>query len=261
MKHLHFGAGSLGLGLICPLSAKAGNDVFVFNRRSEKEKNVILSQSHRYKLRRHNSTETEEVKISGFLDYNQIDDFLHYLREESEPILITTALKEYGLNDSLSEIHKILSGVSAKKYLIACENSISSDELFSMVQERFPEIAHEENNIQVVNSVVDRICNKIKIDRQQNIVLPVEDFGRWYIEGQHDDLNALFSTFLNDNCMAVTCHDIDLQKQRKKIMVNAVHQSIALLTHYRGMTRSGTETRVKEFMLPSVLASEVFVMA
>ena len=29
----------------------------------------------------------------------------------------------------------------------------------------------------------------------------------------------------------------------------------------RGMTRSGTETRVKEFMLPSVLASEVFVMA
>ena len=28
-----------------------------------------------------------------------------------------------------------------------------------------------------------------------------------------------------------------------------------------GMTRSGTETRVKEFMLPSVLASEVFVMA
>src|SRR5438094_6971435 len=90
--HIHFGAGQLGLGLIVPLSKKAGNKIMVLNPTGNKKRESIyklLNKTKKYII----EPDKEQITIDGFHLFSEHvkDKFLQGTLTNSSVKLITTA--------------------------------------------------------------------------------------------------------------------------------------------------------------------------
>lgn len=243
---IHFGSGSLGLGLVLSEFSKSpSTQIFLANRESSDEnairRNSVLKERKHFYIR--NSGFDSVIPISDFVSFNDTKQ-LNKLVLTDEIVFLTTALKG-GLEHCIPLIGDLvyaraISSIDFPLVVIACENAISSTELkekiILYIKLTYNEQFSLRDNIFFLDSVVDRICNTPFIEKG-NIIVTTETYATWIICIQplcasdalkyKNDILKILSQLNN----VTTTDKIDFYIRRKKWIVNGVHQLIALYAH------------------------------
>ncbi len=242
---LQLGTGALGLGLIVPkFSAPDNTTVYLANRNNEssESKNNLLNAKRHYYLR--TVGYDTAIRFAEFIYFNEIGR-LTSIACEDKPVLLTTALKEYGVKNSLQLISRLIharntSGISKPLVFIACENAISSNSIkqgvVEILQEEYGTQYKLNENIIFVDCVVDRICNVPFVDSKDNVICKAEEYLSWTIDSR--PLECESCTEIVSILKAIDgielVSDLDFYIRRKKWLVNSIHQIIALYSHATG---------------------------
>jgi len=239
---MHFGAGALGLGLVCPsISVGANIPSYVINRRSLSDKrNELLKRNSAYRIVQSDKREMP-VPLEEFLFLPEDSEKVKDLVRSQNTIILTTALKKSGLLESIDFITSIIAErvnahTGEPMYILACENAVDTLWLKAQIISRLPadlSFRLDSSALHFARCVVDRICNKpTVIDGQVTVVC--EPFSRWYIErigGVTGQLENLLGT--PEVAFVDTLDDII---KLKKWVINALHLNIAICAHYHGYT-------------------------
>jgi mannitol-1-phosphate/altronate dehydrogenase len=239
-NHVHVGAGSLGLGLICWATKPLGLNVTLLNRSSENDnRNNLIKSSRQFIVKYPDETfETVAVDDFLFLDSDQVVKIIC----DPATVLLTTALKEYGLRAVGSRLGALLKARAARHpaaplFFIACENACTSRVALNLIIEQLApaDRAAIEAIIHPLDCVVDRICNKPVIENGIVTVL-CEQFARWYIETPSDlfDLKGYFHPTGSEAIVLVP--SVENYIVRKRWVVNALHLSVALAALWEGQS-------------------------
>lgn len=187
MKHLHFGAGRLGLGLVATMAHEAGLTTIIYNREttaskaksgdeiSPKRRNELLSQKPRFVSSTLDPIKPNATKISfkEFRTYNSEsspDEFAQPL-STNEPWLVTASLIAPEAYDFPAAVvaeaakARMEMGIAAPIYLMAFENEFKTDLFEAKVKEaterNHPEIDQAALPVVGVNIMADRICTSL----------------------------------------------------------------------------------------------------
>lgn len=242
--HIHLGAGSLGLGFVAHLTAKAGFKVILANRSGDAgslKKTNAIKENRSYLLHIWGQTQREETVQVDTLLFTDTEEHLLYQRVcDPSTVLLTTALKD-GLHDSVSLIRamiqaRVTASIKSPLFIIACENIVDSNKLMSLVKNT-PGIKNSQRRdfdkgIKFVPCVVDRICSKVVYDDDLDSVrVNVEPYARWVIERTEgiEILEEQFMSLVERNLVEFV-PDIRPYKMRKLWLVNGPHLVAAILS-------------------------------
>ncbi|WP_306565367.1 hypothetical protein [Flavobacterium lindanitolerans] len=250
VKVIHFGCGSLGMGLVVPfLSYLPKFNIYLSNRRHEdsalNHRNLLLREQKAYQLKQAEKIET--VNFTDFFYFDEIEKLKELVTEDTA-LIITTALKETGVDANIGLFSDLLktrieSGISKPVLFLACENAIDSETVKNKIK------LHLQNNfksdfefpLQIIfcNCVVDKMCNSPRLSQNQVLVeaeyydlwvideLPIER-AIYYAGSKLDDLGFIVKELKG----YVTFTDmINYYVRRKKWIINSLHQTIALYAH------------------------------
>lgn len=249
-KVIHFGCGALGLGLSVPILKDLPNrEIFLANRRNpnpeDNAKNEILRSQKSYNLICGDNT-----AVIDFTDFIYFDEFnkLEQLFLEDDFLFITTALKETGIKANLPLFSSLISLRNKSKIrkpliFLACENAISSTDIEKLIKDHLKidhKSAFQNPEILFMDCVVDRMCNSPLI-KNNAINVVVEDYCSWIVNPAnikrklaYNDPNyvSLLGQInqLSDDLEMI--YNIQFFVRRKKWIINAMHQMIALYAHY-----------------------------
>lgn len=261
MRHIHFGAGHFGLGFATWLFWKAGVPTTLVNRLSiaesvaapdtvsSRRRNELLKQRHSYAVS-YNSplAETAEilqyVSIKEFLEYNPNNPDLklldkHFLSDE--PLCLTFslgALSNYSVPSLLIRnclTKRNIARIADPVYLMAFENNIATTDVstnyFGGLEQR-----SDASGIVPLNVSVDRICSMMNESRGRRPILEVacEPYAELVIE-DHPLTGPLKSAFKSVEDIVRFSSTIEIEKNRKRWIVNGSHALIALTSAYFGI--------------------------
>jgi mannitol-1-phosphate/altronate dehydrogenase len=179
VRHLHFGAGKLGLGLVGSLSQNLALDFTLANRGLEdtnglSDQNLLIARNACYDVEYY-SGERETIAVSRFFNFSDPADraALIDLISDHETKLVTISLG--GKHGTISDVlAKGLIARSAKRaekvYVLACENGVTSRELRESVLQHTAEPSQIDASAEFVPCVVDRVCDAIKTSSDRVVV-------------------------------------------------------------------------------------------
>jgi len=239
-RHLHLGAGPLGLGLVAFATSRAGFDVVLASRRGDPDsagRAATLRQNNSYlvsSITRENPSLTanaELVDVERYLFTGPAEDWNEILEEVRRPetILVTTALTTKGLEDCVPMLSQLLQArvqaTDSPLFIIPCENQTG---------ERYAELTREvlPTNIVFLAAVVDRVCMRLahdSLDGRLHVVVPVEPFADWIIErktGFTEPLEQILAPLVPG--LVRFSPDIQQEHVRKLWFVNGVHTLVAI---------------------------------
>lgn len=268
---IHFGSGALGLGLVVPEFCSLNNvDIHIVNRINgsvqSQERNRILKKKKHYVLRTLGFDCF--LKFKSFIEADD-DKTLNSIINQERVTFVTTALKEYGIDEMLPTLSELLhqrnaSDVKCPLVFIACENAITSTAIEVKIREflrkKFGDDYKLSENIIFLDCVVDKICNKPMID-DVNVILRAEEYCSWVISDKNikklnNDLHIEYirNTLSTINVVSLV-EDLDFYIRRKKWLVNSTHQLIALLAFSNNYYSVETfvESETGSFMLNGIL--------
>lgn len=226
-QHVHLGAGALGLGLICPTVAAADGVSTILNRDSPQAADRLgaIAAAGGYYVHLYGEDEPTFVAVPQVATYAQAD--VAAIASDHHELLLTTALRRQGLDESIDFIREILEARgNMLTVVIACENQVDSHYLRDRLQERgFTPPA----SVTFIRSVVDRICIR-PVLRDGVVEVACERFGRISVE-RSGLLSPLISGLVKRKVIEEV-EDFDFAADRKKWLVNAPHLLMVLLAHY-----------------------------
>ncbi|GAB2882788.1 hypothetical protein GCM10027074_59050 [Streptomyces deserti] len=228
MKHLHMGAGGLGLGLVVALTAKLrGTDAFVLQRDGHK---LDALRDKRFYFRDVKpGGESQQVDISGALSLEQAEE-IRVLITQPGPVLLTTALTENGLEGQVERIRDLLServsaGHPEPLYVIACENIVGR--FYQKLEQ-----GHFGENIHFLPCVVDRLCNNSSVEHG-SVRVETEEYGSWVIERRTpwtEELERILAPAIANISFV---DDLESEARKKRWLVNGPHFALGLMAHRR----------------------------
>ena len=275
MLHIHFGAGRLGLGLVCPAFRKDEHEIFLLNRANSGSKatgNTSLGAERRNELLRDGAAKRYFIEKPGGLPEDRTavtyDDFITYddenLAREVEKIVKHSnqaaigvvvsasilAIENYGpVIETLNLLAKTREKGReiGKIYFVACENTLSAPAVFQD-NTVAPLICNEAfKHVTCVHALVDRMCvglEEIESDDGPAVLVRAEDYGSLKLELKHgdDDLVEL----CRGSKVEFSRH-VDTEKQIKSWLLNGTHWLIALEAFQE--TRGDQNMKLNEFLL------------
>lgn len=240
MRHVHLGAGALGLGLITQLTAADGVDVSVVQRSGEGSTERLTSLAeHRgyWRVIASNNLpvdrwQSSRVPISRVFALESEDEVK---REICNPDchLLTISLGEGGLEAQVPLISSILQERAAQNFgshlcVIACENTVG-EEYSKLSRQRLTEV-------EFVPCLVDRMCSSPSIAPDGLVRVETEDFGSWVIQrvsGATDFIEA----YLSDIEAIEFVDDLPLRRKQKRWLMNAPHLTVGIFAWNAGSPR------------------------
>jgi hypothetical protein len=261
MRHIHFGAGHFGLGFATWLFWKAGVPTTLVNRLStndsvtapdtvsSRRRNELLKDRRRYAVSYNSPTaKTAEilqyVSISEFLEYDPNSPNLALLNDHflsDEPLCLTMSLSALDNYKTPSDLilsclaKRNIAGITHPVYLMAFENNIATTEVatkfFGGSQQR-----KDASGIVPLNVSVDRVCSMMNESKGRRPFLEVacEPYAELVIE-EHPLIGSLKSALETVKDFVRFSSNIDIEKNKKRWIVNGSHALIALTAAYFGI--------------------------
>lgn len=231
MQHLHFGAGGLGLGLITQLTGTQPSkvQVTVVNRTGKRLSALQRDGFYHWHLIPEGSPPRKKVSIHAALDFEDADAISAVVAKE-EPILITTALTEAGLEKRVDYIRQLLRGrANARQvehvYVVPCENTVGQG-YRQLESEDFGPTVH------FLPCMVDRICGQPGFTKGGEVCVKTEAYASWAIGQDHPHTLSLESAIKIPGVQFVD--DLDHHEQKKRWLVNGPHFALGLLAWDQG---------------------------
>ncbi|BFT30556.1 mannitol-1-phosphate 5-dehydrogenase [Alteromonas sp. D210916BOD_24] len=247
-KHLHIGAGALGLGLVGFISKFVGFELAIANRPGksfydvlDKNLSFTLQETRLPNATAGKSSNKQDIAFDHFffLKNNEPSVAMRQYFLDPNTVLLTSALKNTGIDALLDTLvalvrERLASKITTKVFLIAAENAVSSKDLHKLVRGKLGSALEQgmmDQLIIPIDCVVDRICNKPSISNN-NLIVKCEYYIDWIIEDDPEFTDILTQLNPQYNEMFTVVDDITPYVKRKKWVVNALHLSTALLAHY-----------------------------
>jgi hypothetical protein len=263
MRHIHFGAGHFGLGFGSWLFWKAGIHTVLVNRSSRDERvdppdtvskrrrNELLGRrkyavSDAALFDKNNGAELiDYVSISDFLEYNENDynsPILNSHFEYDAPLCITFSLSRLdNYRIPLAFVRQGLAARNAKNvnhpvYIMAFENSISAAD--TMTRLSTPnEPSSLLDSVIPLEVCVDRVCTMI--DENDGILeVETERHARLVIQNA-PRTDALKEAFAHIPNIVQFSDYIDIEKNKKRWILNGSHALIAITSQFHGLRELG----------------------
>ncbi|WP_430378199.1 hypothetical protein [Streptomyces sp. B1-3] len=240
MRHVHLGAGALGLGLVAQLTAAQGVDVSVVQRsvgRSTERLASLVEHRGYWRVIASNNLPPDRwpsnrVAITKAFALESEDELK---REICDPEcrLLTISLGEGGLEAQVPLISTILQERAAQNSgrglcVIACENTIG-EEYAKLSQQRFPEVTF-------VPCLVDRMCSSPGIAPDGQVRVDTEDFGSWVIQRIDGATEFIESSFGSDGDIEFV-DDLPLRRKQKRWLMNGPHLTAGIFAWNAGISR------------------------
>jgi hypothetical protein len=279
MLHIHFGAGRLGLGLIAPFFQKPDSELYLLNRSASTANDTGSTQlepQRRNELLQNNPKKayviqppggsagaSETVAYNGYYlyDENNLDELVLSIAEKSEGkqegVIVTASILKptnyrcviQALN-ALCKVKEEGGGVGSI-FLVACENTVSAQEVFSN-QELSKLIRPATRcHVQCVHALVDRMCVGLEeyagdetTGGQPTVLVRAEEYGSLKLElrPEMEDLPAI----CQGSRIEFSRH-LDVEKQIKSWLLNGAHWLIALSAFQQ--SKGDTALKLNEFLV------------
>jgi mannitol-1-phosphate/altronate dehydrogenase len=248
VQHIHFGAGSFGLGFVGWVSNRLGLDLYICNRAHPQtgvlsSENAVLERDLHYDVE-YVTGSRETIRLAGFLNLNNEyhRNSLVKLLASPETRMLTTSLSTRQAYSLIAPI--IVEGLIARSsittsplYALACENDISH----STFNEEIIHAVSRDNASTIdtmcafIPCVVDRVCKRPLVEANR-VVVRAERFGRLSL-GPNVDL-SFFRDRLSDTDRASQIVKIEpnfeLAVMKKKWLLNGPHLLLAVYAIYQG---------------------------
>ena len=238
LRHVHIGAGALGLGLVVPLTAD-DLDVTLVQRRSSRSRRIWEALDKRGSYCRHaadGATPTTRVTLSPSSEILDADDAdrLRARVRAPETTLLTTAVGEANLEELAVGLRSVLSerarAGGPPLCVIACENTVGP--IFTALSHAF-----EGTTVEFARCVVDRFCRKPEV-RDGDVHVSTEAYGSWLIEAGPSSRVLVDALGHLDEVGFV--RDLGPLRRKKRWLVNAPHFALALEARARGIDQIDT---------------------
>lgn len=258
MRHIHFGAGHFGLGFVVWLFWKAKIPTILLNRVSKEVETAppdSVSKSRRNELLARKkyavSYETtdngaelfDSVTFENFIEYEPTDLRLASLNKyflQNEPLCVTFSFGQVDAYSApVAQIRSAMQGrlelgIKAPVYLMALENRFSTDSIYSHY------FAHDDGEFRTLvplNVCVDRICSMLNEYGTQSALLEVatERYASIIIENKAG-VDELKNALRNVTDVVQFSDWIEVERNKKRWIVNGSHALIALTSEFYGIT-------------------------
>ena len=237
MQHIHVGAGNFGLGFVCWLFAKAGQESIILNRSPsphdggeslQSRRNRALLQSTKYgvsyiDLGAQDRLDVIQYKYFGFCDSQTDLAIVEGYLQKSREVILTISVKSIVAALSIAEI---LSRLKASNhidriYVIAMENAYKTSDL----KRRLPSDISVGEKIVFVDAVVDRICSDMVITDANDLIISAERYARLVLDG-NVEVESIRSTFSGVS-EVIFSDRINIYERAKLSVLNAAHIFVA----------------------------------
>ena len=239
---VHFGAGSLGLGLVIPCLHDAGWKVTVVD--ADVRLVNALTEKLGYEVQVHHAGQVEKKPYPVYAALSPVSQLEAVLAAVRSSTLITTSVRY----DNLPKVANVLRRAFGDKphashnaYIIACENVRSaSTKLATLMQTSQPASLSETH---FLNAEVDRICQTEWPDK---LSVKTEHYYEWLVETPAtDELSLKTASFVAD---------INSYFDRKRYLVNTVADAIAFLGVAYGhkyLHQAASDSKIVEELEPA----------
>nr|MDT0519820.1 hypothetical protein [Streptomyces sp. DSM 41633] len=227
MRHVHIGAGALGLGLIAQLTgAEHDIDVSVVQRAGggSARKLESLARSLRYeRVIASNKTHPDSwpschIGISEAFALESREELQRVICDPS-CLLLTVALGEGGLDAQVPLLSSLLekraaSPAGSPLCVIACENTVG-EEYLRLSRRSL-------DGVVFVRCLVDRMCSLPTIGSDGVVRVETEDYGSWLIERVQDGTEEIEDALSGVHGVDFV-DDLPRWRMRKRWLMNAPH--------------------------------------
>lgn len=245
VRHFHFGAGALGLGLVIPTFFGRVEFSVIANRASRAGNmrlgTISAQKSFRldvFSAKGKKGNKSHTVPVEHAIDYETLAGHSTLNLDGVGAVVLTTALKRRGIEESIDALAGVSLAATSRSIpvmLLAAENQVDSRFVHELLTKKHPQL----KEVYAVRCVVDRICNKPAIDAagSQPAVLSLlaEEFAKIYLnKADVEDLPQLLRDVLDTNSQPVFEHveDFEFVVNRKKWVVNSAHLLLGLYAHW-----------------------------
>ncbi|MCX4984555.1 hypothetical protein [Streptomyces sp. NBC_00572] len=229
MRHVHIGAGALGLGLIIPLTARHF-DITLAHRASSISWELVQG------IQRAGSYVHEFPSLAGGRDRNRVELGSSFRVVDSKNLeelvnsicspdvrLLTMALTERGLEDFTGDLRKALTARRKRDdcdslCVLACENTVGPN--YTALTQEF-----HGAGIEFPLCMVDRICFTPEL-RDGIVTSFTEHYGSWIIEWTPG--SGPIKQVLALNGYIEFVNEIAGPRKKKRLLVNAPHLVVGL---------------------------------
>jgi mannitol-1-phosphate/altronate dehydrogenase len=230
MRHVHIGAGALGLGLLLPITTRHF-EVTVVQRRSERSPALAGALARQGGYRWH-ATATDglvhsaSVELTGRTPVVDAADVGAWsdLVCDPETVLLTTALGETGLDRFTPQLLRVLRVRAGQRgprlTVMACENSVGRQ--FAAMVSRF-----RGSSVRFVECVVDRMCLRPEV-LGGVVHVTSERYGSWAVP-------EAAASALPAGLAMEPVRDIELARRKKRWLVNTPHFAVGLHARAQGV--------------------------
>jgi mannitol-1-phosphate/altronate dehydrogenase len=274
-RHVHLGAGRLGLGLIVPLLS--GSAVLV-NRPPSPSSSLRIYEwlkSHEsYQIRTAGHAPTQaEVSYAAF-HYADESEALRTYFGSSDLSLVTTATRAQNLAEAglrlaewlqyRSEVDK---GMEFHLTVIAGENLPSNSsrlrqEVRDVLSSRGDNstLQYIDSNVDFLNCLVDRICLSVSL-LDEEVLVDVEDYQEWVIEVSSLEQRERLAELVKPSVTLASTHDFEFYYRRKVWLLNGIHLILAVLGTEKGLRTVGDALADSEVLSAVRHVQDSFAMA
>lgn len=243
-RHVHFGPGGLGLGLIVP-STRRSFEVAAFGRvnANKQARNDLLKTNRGYDLRDSSGAITDRIDNIDFVFYDPdapVDAAHPAVAAIAAPEtqLITIAVKGGPHKEARKRLHQIapilVLGIELHRdtdapIVIVCENPLESRDV---LRDAALALGHGPSGVVFLDSLVDRMCREPDIDAaSRRVFIKVEAFSEWIIEANSSAANAILPDVIRLNPP-----DFQVARRRKLWLFNGADVILALRAREIGET-------------------------
>lgn len=229
-RHVHIGAGKLGLGFAVPLFSQIGN-VTVIQRPSEAwdklqcDKVTILTTDKKYKqsfsvVREINDeSESDLVKLKNrdLFILSQPSDLTKNIINNADSISIS-------IGHDYSDIIPLLNQLDGKKEVLVFP--FENEE--KHFKNHFTDSFLESKKIKLMKVLADRICSSRTIE-EDKIIIATEDYQHVTIGTSEPQIKSLFFNIKDRVKIVETKEEFSFYFNQKLYIVNGLHMALALI--------------------------------
>jgi len=231
-RHVHFGPGKLGLGLVVPLLYPSTQMIVIGRPSTDWEKtahqNIIevrLNTDENYLFEYYHDPSDQTLNsiiysIDNGINIMIMSDKIEILR----PIIEKADSISTALGGDLNSIVDILRQANFPKTinLYPFENNRTDVQQFKVGLQ-----GHNEN-IKVVNTIADRMCTQRAI-YPKNVIMTCESYFQLIVQGDNNgDVKKLFSTYPKNVIITDNENEYNFYYRRKFWLLNSIHMIMAI---------------------------------